>query len=373
MAFSYWESNAWLEEVDLLVVGAGIVGLSAALHARSLHPDWCIVVVDADPLGGGGSSRNAGFSCFGSATELRSDRQTLGDEAALALVSKRWQGLQRLRSTFGDNALGHRVCGSVELFPGEGNEAPPSARELEDLNRWIQPVTGVADTFTPVPSHTLPHLLREARGPAILSRLEGLLDTGKMNRAFRSKAHASGIDVLTGIRVESIDTAEGNCQLKISTLSREEASIRPARLVVATNALGSNLIPGIDVEPAVNHVLVTDEIPDFEFPHAVHIDAGYVYARPIENRMLIGGGRHWGFDETATRDRLMALMYELWPATEAAGIAYQWSGLLGVGTDRSPIVKRFAPNAAAAVRLGGMGVAIGMEIGRMAAEEIAMN
>ena len=87
-----------------------------------------------------------------------------------------------------------------------------------------------------------------------------------MNRAFRSKAHASGTDVLTGIRVESIDTAEGNCQLKISTLSREEALIRPARLVVATNALGSTLIAGIDVEPAVNHVLVTDEIPDFEFP-----------------------------------------------------------------------------------------------------------
>jgi glycine/D-amino acid oxidase-like deaminating enzyme len=133
------------------------------------------------------------------------------------------------------------------------------------------------------------------------------------------------------------------------------------------------LIAGIDVEPAVNHVLVTDGIPDFGFPHAVHIDAGYVYARPIENRMLIGGGRHWGLDETATRNRLMALMHELWPATEAAGIAYQWSGLLGVGKDRSPIVKRFAPNAAAAVRLGGMGVAIGMEVGRMAAEEIAIN
>ena len=89
-------------------------------------------------------------------------------------------------------------------------KGPPSARELADLNRWIQPVTGVADTFTPSQPNPCRICSATAGGPAILSRLEGLLDTGKMNRAFRSKAHASGIDVLTGIRVESMDTAEGN-------------------------------------------------------------------------------------------------------------------------------------------------------------------
>ena len=46
--------------------------LAYPLHCsrRKKQPDWRIAVVDADPLGGGGTSKNAGFACFGSATEL---------------------------------------------------------------------------------------------------------------------------------------------------------------------------------------------------------------------------------------------------------------------------------------------------------------
>lgn len=373
MAFSYWESNAWLEDIDMLVVGAGIVGLSAAFHAREKHPDWRIVVVDADPLGGGGSSRNAGFSCFGSPSELQHDRQTLGDEAALKLVHRRWQGLKRLRSTFGDAALGHRRCGSIELFHDSGNEAPLSPRALDDLNAWIQPVTGVHDTFTPISTHSLQHLRVHGGDAAVLSRFEGLLDTGKMNRAFRAMASSYGIDILTGIRVEAVQPSKIGCNIHMSALNREATEVQTQRILVATNALGAALIPGLDVEPAVNHVMVTDPIPGFDFPYAVHMDAGYIYARPIENRMLIGGGRHWGLDESSTRSKLLALMHELWPATQNVPVPHQWSGLLGVGKTRSPIVHQFAANAIAAVRLGGMGVAIGMEVGRLAAEEFTTN
>lgn len=370
MAFSYWESNEWLEGIDLLIVGGGIVGLSAALRARESHPGWRITVVESDPFGGGGSSRNAGFSCFGSATELAHDRKELGDDAALELVQNRWQGLKQLRAEFGDAALGHVVCGSVELFPSSGRERRPSSAELADLNRWIEPVTGVPDTFTEADAAEWAHLAGGAGGRPILSRFEGLLDTGKMNRAFRRKAQASGIDLLFGMRVERIESTAAGVEATVSAGKDRKGVVRPVRVVVATNALGRELLPGIDVAPAINHVLVTNRMPGFDFPHAVHMDAGYIYARPIEDRMLIGGGRHWGLDEGSTVRQLEALMHSLWPQTRDAGVAYRWSGKLGVGEHRSPIVATVAPGVVAAVRMGGMGVAIGMEVGRLAIEKL---
>lgn len=373
MAFSYWESNEWLEGIDLLVVGGGIVGLSAALKAREMHPEWRIAVVESDPFGGGGSSRNAGFSCFGSATELAHDRKELGDEAALELVQNRWQGLKQLRSEFGDSALGHVVCGSVELFPSSGREPRPSSAELADMNRWIEPVTGVPDTFTEVDAAPWTHMDNGSGGRPILSRLEGLLNTGKMNRAFREKAQASGIDLLFGMRVERIEPIASGVEVAITAGEHRRALIKPDRAIIATNSFGQELLPALDVEPAINHVLVTHRMPGFAFPHAVHMDAGYVYARPIEDRMLIGGGRHWGLDEASTVRQLEALMHALWPQTREAGIGHRWSGRLGVGSRRSPIVKTVAPGVVAAVRMGGMGVAIGMEVGRLAVEKLTTN
>ncbi|HCC65070.1 MAG TPA: FAD-dependent oxidoreductase, partial [Flavobacteriales bacterium] len=64
MGPSIWESQMLQASpsapLDALVVGGGIVGMNAALALASRKPEWRIAVVDALPLGGGGSTRNAG-------------------------------------------------------------------------------------------------------------------------------------------------------------------------------------------------------------------------------------------------------------------------------------------------------------------------
>jgi len=301
------------------------------------------------------------------------DRKTLGDHAALELVRQRYSGLQQLRATFGDEALGHRTSGSMELFPSFGQTACPSSSELADLNRWIAPALGVPDAFAHAFVADYSQLSEAAGNTAVVSRLEGMLDTGKMNRAFRSRAQALGIDVLHGLRVHALQPASGCVRLKVGTGPDRRIEIAAKHAVVATNALGRELLDTCDVAPALNHVLVTERMNGFHFAHAVHMDAGYLYARPVGDRMLIGGGRHWGHDDASTAQQLLVVLNTLWPATTGIGISHRWTGLLGVGENRSPIVQEVFPHIVAAVRMGGMGVAIGMEVGRIAAEKITMN
>jgi hypothetical protein len=45
-------------------------------------------------------------------------------------------------------------------------------------------------------------------------------------------------------------------------------------------------------------------------------------------------------------------------------VDYAWSGIMGIGKDKSPIIKKTNNNVAFGVRMGGMGIAIGSEVGK---------
>jgi glycine/D-amino acid oxidase-like deaminating enzyme len=70
---SYWEQNAWFDEIDVLIIGSGIVGLNAALHLKTKSPRLKVLILERGMLPSGASTKNAGFACFGSPSELLDD------------------------------------------------------------------------------------------------------------------------------------------------------------------------------------------------------------------------------------------------------------------------------------------------------------
>ena len=71
--YSYWELNQYFKTYDLIVIGSGIVGLSTAISFLEKRKNATVLILERGVLPSGASTKNAGFACFGSPSELLND------------------------------------------------------------------------------------------------------------------------------------------------------------------------------------------------------------------------------------------------------------------------------------------------------------
>ena len=114
MHLSYWELKNWFSKVDFTIVGSGIVGLHTALRLRERFPESKILILEKGVLPQGASTKNAGFACFGSLSEIMEDLKNHSEEQVIQLVQKRWDGLKLLRKNLGDDAIDFNPYGGYE-------------------------------------------------------------------------------------------------------------------------------------------------------------------------------------------------------------------------------------------------------------------
>ncbi|MEI6410534.1 MAG: FAD-dependent oxidoreductase, partial [Bacteroidota bacterium] len=93
--------------------------------------------------------------------------------------------------------------------------------------------------------------------------------------------------------------------------------------------------------------------------------------------ILLGGGRHLALEEEKTdqfganemiRSALAQLLHTVICPDQAIDIEYWWTGIMGLGPVKKPIIKHVSPNVVVSVRLSGMGVAIGALVGQEGAD-----
>lgn len=370
MELSYWELNSWFKNVDYTIVGSGIVGLHAALRLRERFPDSKILVIEKGMLPQGASTKNAGFACFGSLSEIIDDLKIHSEEEVLALIQKRWSGLQLLRKRLGDATIDFRPHGGYELFLNEdSNSYNECMAKLSFINEMLRPLFK-ADIFAKEVDR---FNFKGIHDYVIFNPFEAQIDTGRMMQALLKEAIAQNILILNQQSVSGFSENTDGVSVALGDFSFETR-----KLLFATNGFASQLTKGA-VKPARAQVLITAPIPNLDIKGTFHLDQGYYYFRNIDNRILLGGGRNLDFEgETTThfgqteiiQKRLEDLLKTvILPDTDYT-IEHRWSGIMGIGSSKTPIVSQLSDHVFCGVRLGGMGVAIGSLIGTELADLI---
>ncbi|MDN3723044.1 FAD-dependent oxidoreductase [Aequorivita sp. SDUM287046] len=371
MNLSYWEYKTWFSNIDFAVIGSGIVGLSCALSLRKKYPQSKIVVFERGMLPSGASTKNAGFACFGSISEFLEDLKIHFEGEVLQLVKSRVEGLKLLRQNLGDHQLDYQEYGGYELFTKEDSELFENCRsKMDSINELLKPIFKT-EVFSERENH---FKFQNIQPKLIYSAFEGQIDTGKMMLGLIKKAFEENILILNCSEITNISDNGESVSLQIN--SSEEISLK--KVFIATNGFAKQFLDE-DVKPARAQVLITKPIEKLHIKGTFHLDKGFYYFRNVDNRILFGGGRNLDFKSEETsemeltqlvQNKLEELLKTVIIPNQPFEIDRRWSGIMGMGKHKKPIVKIVSNNVFCGVRLGGMGVAIGSSIGKQLADLI---
>ncbi len=355
--FSFWEFETFHRVWDICIIGSGITGLSTGISILEKKPETKVLIVDRWFIPLGASTRNAGFSTFGSPSEILVDVAQMGEEAAITLISKRWGGLQMLQKRLSGSNAQYATHGGYELFHEEEFEIIHS--NLSYLNGLMEHATGKAVVFKPV--NVPPGIQGFSR--AINNSYEGELHPGFMMEHLKQLYLNLGGQIRTGYNVDCIDEEEGHVFLRNKVAFPVEAK----KVILTTNAFVNELLPELDVHGARNHVIVTEPIKGLSWKGCFHYDEGFFYFRNVRNRILLGGGRNkdllnentdqFGQNQIIT-DVLEQFLYTHLTNKSTCKIEFRWSGIIAIGSQKLPIIKSISPQLFVGVRCSGMGIAL---------------
>ncbi|HNB81319.1 MAG TPA: FAD-dependent oxidoreductase [Chitinophagaceae bacterium] len=363
---SYWEQQS-LITYDYLIMGGGIVGMCTAIYLKQQCPDASVLVLERGLLPSGASTRNAGFACMGSASELLDDLQHSKAEEVFELFHFRRMGLERLRTLCGDRNIGYAEKGSHELL-FKPNDV--TADQLDFLNKQLKPVLG-KDAFVLVNERIANYGFRGVYA-LIENVCEGELHTGKLIRRLIDLCIGYGIEIKTGAHVTRLEPESKGYRVHCLGLQGYELGFFTHKVALCTNAFSRSFLPEVDLQPGRGQVLITKPIENIPFQGIFHFEKGYYYFRQLDQRILIGGGRNHDFNTEQTTEfglneeiqqLLKEKLYECILPGRAVEVDMQWSGIMAFGSGKQPVLKKIDEHLFAGIRMGGMGVAIGAEIG----------
>ncbi|MDX1731804.1 MAG: FAD-binding oxidoreductase [Aurantimonas coralicida] len=357
-------------KVDVLVVGGGFTGLSAALHLARTGVD--VAVLEAHRFGDGASGRNGGQMGTGQRLWPMEIEAAYGFERSKALFD------------LAEEAKAHLT----EFITANGIDADYREGQLSVVHkrRYLKDYRAQVEDLTT--RYAYPHVSfmdADETADRLGSRryFGGIRDTGtghinpmKLVVGSARVAAEAGAQLFENSHVERLDRRDGRI---VAVTAHGEVSAE--RVLIATNAYGGGLDPQVDahVMPIGSFIGATEPLadPDAVLPGGESCDDSRFVVRYFrksgDGRLLFGGREAY---TSATGDigrHIRKQIAEVYPHLADVRLSHAWGGSVGITMERLPYVRSLAPGITTIGGFSGHGVMLANFAGRLYAERVNGN
>lgn len=342
MSVSYWQDTVGLTlhmDADVVIIGAGLAGLSTAYWLSKLEPELSIIVLDKGKIGHGASGRNAGFITCGSTEHFSRMSSAYGEDKAEQI----WKFTE----------YNHRLM--VEEL---GRDVLTNLCEYRNLGSWTlasteHEVEVIGQTISRLQEKDVNVEWYDGNHVANKLKCEGFLggafyqDDGEIHpvKYIWKLATEAGDSVSV---IENSEVFEINQQPEEIVISTNKKRIKTQAVVLCTNAWSSQLFPWFQdkIAPTRGQIIVTEPVDNFLDPCYCSFVLDY-FRQLVDGSVLIGGFRNAdvekevGFSDEINpiiHEKLESFLNEHFPILRGKRITHRWSGIMGFAADGYPMV-----------------------------------
>jgi sarcosine oxidase subunit beta len=315
---------------DVVVVGGGIVGVSAAYHLAATGAGSVLLLEREERLGTGSTGACAG----GFRHQFSSDINVRLSLASIPMIL----GFER------EHGVPLDVSQDGYLFLVRSDEAWARFVAAAELQRSLgveAELLGAADAAELAPGISLDEVV----GAAYCGQ-DGIADPSGLTLGYAAAARRAGAEIRTGVAVTAVGIRDG----RVTGVSTSDGEVDAAVVVNAAGpwagVLAATAGVELPLEPVPRNVVTTGLFPGSPHRRTLVIDAetSFYFHREGDG-VLMGMGRpneRPSFDTTPDErfivEELLPTAVRVFPPLAEAGIAGTWAGLYEMTPDRHPIV-----------------------------------
>ncbi|MEM9222262.1 MAG: FAD-dependent oxidoreductase [Pseudomonadota bacterium] len=353
---------------DVVVVGGGLTGVSAALHLN--RDGFGVVLLEQGEIGDGASGRNGGQLHPGQRRDQRWLEASLGRPMARAL----WRLGEEAVALVHD--LRKELGADCDWRPGLIHAAH-TARAFQEAREDAEHLSrhyGVTQNV--MTAQTLAAAIGTERYEGgVLDPKGGHLNPLALVAAMAERAQVEGTRLLSGARVTTCRRTASGWAVHVSR-GGKRAMIRAGSVVLAGNGYMHGISPYLEhrVMPLKNYIVATSPLDAPLIPGGEAVaDSRFViryFREDFKGRLIFGGGESFGRGPQDIARFVRPYLEEVYPKLAHKRLSAAWDGTLGITRLRLPIIRRIEPDLYVGAGYSGQGLALATFAGKVIADAV---